>query len=563
MDAQLSHTAWVCCGDLDRFASAYLFGIRAKGSVFLEICNFRYTGSQALNKDKACFFNKEMVVLLKIIMNMKFQAIITLCCLNLAIQNVNSQAPAEVYISGTASPSIGVIEYSIPIKGAYHEGFASKARISPHGRFLIKLACSQTSIIFFKIDDQQKHLMVIEPGDRFELNIVGEGNKCNFELEGPNEAGQVLYNQLPKTGQLALGLYQDDTSRVSLQLKMNSAKRNELSQFEKLLNSKKITKTFYNYVKADLDCYYATLQTQLLLRRLLEADYTNLATIAPSFRQVLQKTVSEYPFTQSKFLSSRWWYDYADAYLGLEVLLDKDFQPAVMGNVISYGLDHTLRLNRAKQHFQGQYLEFYLAAYLHEAGLADQNNEYLMTAFSQFKRSFKQSDYLQFITPIYESLALKQQLEQEGFSDQIKMVDGFERFNNLQEVLKPFKGKKLYIDVWATWCYPCMVEFQYIEQTRKILQKEGVEMLFISLDSEANHERWKAMIKEYNLEGTHIRANEALKSDLANTFNRQGRIFIPWYLMVNERGEIVRSFANKPSDFSGLERQLSAIQLKK
>jgi thiol-disulfide isomerase/thioredoxin len=504
-----------------------------------------------------------MVALLKSIMNMKFQAIITLCCLNLAIQNINSQAHTEVYISGTASPSIGVIEYSIPIKGAYYEGFASKAGISPQGRFLIKLPCAQTSTIFLNIDGHEKHLMVIEPGDRVELNIVGEGDKYSFDLEGPNEAGQVLYNQLPKTLQLALSLYQDDTSSVSIQQKMTSAKRNEFSQFEKLLHSKKITKTFYDYVKADLDCYYAALQTQLLLRRLLEADYTNLATIAPSFRRVLQKTVSEYPFTQNRFLSSRWWYDYTDAYLGLELLLDQDFQPTVMGNVISYGLDHTLRFNRAKQYFQGQYLEFYLAAHLHEAGLADQNNEHLMTAFSQFKRSFKQSEYLQFIIPVYESLALKEQLAREGFSEQIKMVGGFERFNNLQEVLKPFRGKKLYVDVWATWCYPCRVEFQYIEQTRKILQKEGVEMLFISLDNEANHEGWKAMIKEYNLEGTHIRANEALKSDLANTFNRQGRIFIPWYLMVNERGEIVRSFAYKPSDFSGLERQLSAIQLKK
>ena len=37
MDNQLSHTALECCGDLDQFASAYLFGIRAKGSAYLEI----------------------------------------------------------------------------------------------------------------------------------------------------------------------------------------------------------------------------------------------------------------------------------------------------------------------------------------------------------------------------------------------------------------------------------------------------------------------------------------------------------------------------------------------
>jgi thiol-disulfide isomerase/thioredoxin len=31
----------------------------------------------------------------------------------------------------------------------------------------------------------------------------------------------------------------------------------------------------------------------------------------------------------------------------------------------------------------------------------------------------------------------------------------------LEKVIKHFRGKKIYIDIWATWCKPCLTEFEH------------------------------------------------------------------------------------------------------
>jgi len=40
---------------------------------------------------------------------------------------------------------------------------------------------------------------------------------------------------------------------------------------------------------------------------------------------------------------------------------------------------------------------------------------------------------------------------------------------------------------------------------------------------------WKNMIKFYNLEGSHIRANAQLIADLRKLFDNNGSIYILWY----------------------------------
>ena len=68
------------------------------------------------------------------------------------------------------------------------------------------------------------------------------------------------------------------------------------------------------------------------------------------------------------------------------------------------------------------------------------------------------------------------------------------------------------------------------------------------------------MIKYYKLEGYHIRANEKFGSDLREIFNQNGRISIPWYLLVDENGEIVVEHAKRPSQLKELEKEIGALE---
>lgn len=49
--------------------------------------------------------------------------------------------------------------------------------------------------------------------------------------------------------------------------------------------------------------------------------------------------------------------------------------------------------------------------------------------------------------------------------------------------LSDFKGKLLYVDLWATWCGPCIAQSPYFEALSKEYKDKDVVFLAISKDS--------------------------------------------------------------------------------
>ena len=145
------------------------------------------------------------------------------------------------------------------------------------------------------------------------------------------------------------------------------------------------------------------------------------------------------------------------------------------------------------------------------------------------------------------------------FSDKMKFVDNYENINSLKDCVKSFKGKKVYIDVWATWCAPCIEEFENKERLLELLNPKGVPILYISIDEEKNDIQWKNMIKFYDLKGYHIRANNKLSEDLRKIYNQNGLLAIPWYILIDEQGNIKRKYAKKPSQIGELKKEIDEI----
>jgi thiol-disulfide isomerase/thioredoxin len=55
------------------------------------------------------------------------------------------------------------------------------------------------------------------------------------------------------------------------------------------------------------------------------------------------------------------------------------------------------------------------------------------------------------------------------------------------EAVKARRGKVVVIDVWATWCIPCMKEFPHLVELHKRYAKDGVACMSVNLDK-AEHE---------------------------------------------------------------------------
>ena len=55
--------------------------------------------------------------------------------------------------------------------------------------------------------------------------------------------------------------------------------------------------------------------------------------------------------------------------------------------------------------------------------------------------------------------------------DKEKPIDTFE------ELTQNLSGKAFFIDCWATWCSPCIEQFQYGESLKEFLKMNGIEIL--------------------------------------------------------------------------------------
>ncbi len=134
------------------------------------------------------------------------------------------------------------------------------------------------------------------------------------------------------------------------------------------------------------------------------------------------------------------------------------------------------------------------------------------------------------------------------------LLDREKPINTFEELTSKFAGKAFFIDCYATWCSPCIEEFQYKKSLNEFLNKHNIELVYISFDRKLGDAKWLNFIKKHNLTGYHIRANEKFVNDFKQKtgFNNQ----LPTYLIIDKTGKLVEQSAFRPSDKQKLFNQL-------
>ncbi len=103
-----------------------------------------------------------------------------------------------------------------------------------------------------------------------------------------------------------------------------------------------------------------------------------------------------------------------------------------------------------------------------------------------------------------------------------------------------FRGKYVYVDMWASWCVPCVKEIPHLKALEKDLQNDDVVFLSVSIDS--NEGAWKKKVTALGLEG-----NQLINKDnkLSEALNIVG---IPFFLIYDKEGKLYKYDAPRPSD---------------
>ena len=111
--------------------------------------------------------------------------------------------------------------------------------------------------------------------------------------------------------------------------------------------------------------------------------------------------------------------------------------------------------------------------------------------------------------------------------------------------LSSLKGNVVYIDVWATWCGPCVKEFPNSRALKeKFKDAEDVKWVYVSIDDANAREKWKKAVAKHQLKGIHLFSGQGWNATIAKRYQIRG---IPRYILVDKAGNIYDSNASRPS----------------
>lgn len=121
--------------------------------------------------------------------------------------------------------------------------------------------------------------------------------------------------------------------------------------------------------------------------------------------------------------------------------------------------------------------------------------------------------------------------------------------------LQNLRGKYVYIDVWATWCGPCKKEIPFLAEVEELYHDKNIQFVSLSVDVPGDREKWQQFVKEHQLKGLQLMADNAFDSDFIKKFNINS---IPRFILLSPDGKIISADAKRPSD-PALKMQLNAL----
>jgi thiol-disulfide isomerase/thioredoxin len=129
--------------------------------------------------------------------------------------------------------------------------------------------------------------------------------------------------------------------------------------------------------------------------------------------------------------------------------------------------------------------------------------------------------------------------------------EGYADFKGGKKSLVSFKGRYVYIDVWATWCGPCIKQIPFLRTLEKEYHNKNIAFVSISTDEsrrsggswDTAEKKWKDFVKAKQLTGTQLWAGQDLSFQQAYQINA-----IPRFILIDPQGNIVDANAPRPSE---------------
>jgi thiol-disulfide isomerase/thioredoxin len=120
--------------------------------------------------------------------------------------------------------------------------------------------------------------------------------------------------------------------------------------------------------------------------------------------------------------------------------------------------------------------------------------------------------------------------------------------------LAEFKGRGMVVNMWATWCAPCVAEMPSLERLSKALAPKDIAVLPLSSDR-GGADAVRAWYQAHGIAGLPILLDP--RGALASSFNARG---IPTTVIIDKAGKVVARLEGA-ADWSAPDAQTLIVKL--
>lgn len=418
----------------------------------------------------------------------------------------------------------------------------TKAQAGPLGEFVHQFRTDRPGMVQVWTQGSDSFTLYLTPGSKDTITVT----KDTLIISGTNSA----YNRCLKT----VNDYQKYSDKLVYMQPHELRGITSLEQYHRLADAR---------MRQALDAVNASgLNEEFLAEQRAHIDYIRRSIFIHIARQLSrkEKLPEDWQRELTEVINSSVNGDYLRSYRGIGFFVNDlvmmQFTNLENGDLKEIKEYASFLFDRYRKFFTGDNLQYMQAQLIYEDEFQGSKTPSIPQLYETYRAEFPNSPFLNVLEPgVKENL----RFQNSRITDKdYHILTCDSTITSLEDAVKPFKGKVVYIDVWATWCGPCLKEFQYLPTLKEKAHNMDVVYLYISIDRPEERKKWEKTIAYHQLKGYHLLVNEKLGKSLYTELGNERQILsIPCFVIIDKTGKIVIRHAAAPSELEKVIEQLS------
>ena len=104
----------------------------------------------------------------------------------------------------------------------------------------------------------------------------------------------------------------------------------------------------------------------------------------------------------------------------------------------------------------------------------------------------------------------------------------------IQRIRTQYPNQTIILDVWATWCSPCIEDMKSSKINKEKLKQQSIKLIYLCVNNGSSEEKWRKKVVEIGLDGEHLWLNNELSAKILSHFKLSG---YPSYIVIDSKGQ--------------------------